>query len=439
MTDGRLSRPVVVLRESRPAAVARFFGTGPGEDTAGAPAGRRWRVPAEPAGAVRSVVGPAPGPRAVPMFRTLPGQPQLVYTPVELGKLYAFPEGTDGTGQVLAVVTVTGGWRREDMDAYFAQLGLRTPDIRTVEVAGARNAPGPVGEPPSPADIEAVLDLQVAGALAPGATLVNYFAPNTDTGIVEALRAAVHATPTPTAISLSWGSSERSASPDFVAALEDVFQDAAALGVTVCAAAGDAGSGNEEDDGGAHVNHPASSPHVLAVGGTTLVADPDSGTIHSETVWNAGSARATGGGVSEVFALPAWQERAGVPHRYGTEETGRGVPDVAADADGGTGYQILVNGQTAFVGGTSPATPLWAALVCRLAEALGRPLGLLPPLLYQDVVPGRVPQGFRDVVAGDNGAYAAAPGWDPTTGLGSPDGTALLGVLSGRTAPDTTR
>ncbi|MYR57889.1 hypothetical protein GTY54_17175, partial [Streptomyces sp. SID625] len=178
-----------------------------------------------------------------------------------------------------------------------------------------------------------------------------------------------------------------------MAALEDVFQDAAALGVTVCAAAGDAGSGDEENDGGAHVNHPASGPHVLAVGGTTLVADPDSGTIHSETVWNAGSARATGGGVSEVFALPAWQEHAGVPHRYGTEETGRGVPDGAADADGGTGYQILINGQTAFVGCTSPATPLWAALVCRLAEALGRPLGLLPPLLYQDVVPGRVSQG----------------------------------------------
>ncbi|MFF0969931.1 S53 family peptidase [Streptomyces sp. NPDC003703] len=423
------SRRVVVRGE--PALVDEVFGTGTGRHDDGR---THPRPPAELGEVVRAVVGPGTRPLATPLFRSTPGQPQLSYTPPELGSLYGFPEGTDGSGQVLAVVTVDGGWRRTDLDAYFAGLGLRTPDIRAVGVGGAANSPGPADAPPSPADIEAALDIQVAGALAPGARLVHYFAPNTGSGILDTLRAAVHATPTPTVISLSWGSSEQVNPPDFVTAVEDLFQEAAALGITVCAAAGDAGSGNGEGDGGAHVNYPASSPHVLAVGGTTLVADPADGAVRAETTWNAGAARATGGGVSALFPRPGWQEHAGVPDRFGEGGTGRGVPDVAADADGGTGYQVLINGRSVVVGGTSPAAPLWAALVCRLAQALGRPLGLLQPHLYRDLVPGKVPAGFRDVVSGDNGAYAAAPGWDPNTGLGSPDGTALLDVLRSRTA-----
>jgi kumamolisin len=217
--------------------------------------------------------------------------------------------------------------------------------------------------------------------------------------------------------------------------MEELFAEAAALGITVCAAGGDAGSGNNEYDGGSHVNYPASSPHVLAVGGTTLIADPRTGTIHSETVWNTGGSQATGGGVSDLFDLPSWQAPADVPNRFGKGTKGRGVPDVAANADSNTGYQIRINGQVSFVGGTSPATPLWAALVCRLAEALERPLGLLQPRLYQGLRPGVVTPGFRDVVTGDNGAYAAAPGWDPNTGLGSPDGAALLHALRERTSP----
>lgn len=397
-------------------------------------------VPAELDGVVLSVFGLDTRPCAAPLFRSLPGRPQLVYTPPELGALYAFPDNTDGSGQTLAILTVAGGgWLREDIDAYFAQLGLRTPAIRTVEIDGTGNAPGPATEAPNPLDVEAVLDVQVAGALAPGAQLVNYFAPNTESGTLDALRAAVHDTPTPTAISLSWGASEEGNSQQFIAAMEDIFMEAAALGITVCAASGDAGSGNGVHDGGSHVNYPASSPHVLAVGGTTLIADPSTGTIQSETAWNSGASRATGGGVSVVFDLPSWQEQAGVPDRFGKGEKGRGVPDVAANADGMTGYQILLHGNTAFIGGTSPATPLWAALVCRMAQALGRRIGLLQPLIYRDLEPGKVTAGFRDVVDGDNGDYAAAPGWDPNTGLGSPDGTALLHALHERSGPEATR
>jgi kumamolisin len=202
----------------------------------------------------------------------------------------------------------------------------------------------------------------------------------------------VHATPTPTAISLSWGSDEKSYSAQFISAIEDLFMDAAALGITVCAASGDGGSGNAENDGGSHVNYPASSPHVLAVGGTTLIAEPMTNIIHSETVWNNGSQQATGGGVSNIFELPAWQAQAGVPTRYGTGQDGRGVPDVAANADAMTGYQLLLQGKMAAVGGTSAATPLWAALACRLAEALQRPLGLLRQPSMRVWYPKRSPQ-----------------------------------------------
>ncbi|HEX6451259.1 MAG TPA: S53 family peptidase [Trebonia sp.] len=389
-------------------------------------------VPADLDGVVVSVLGLDNQPRMVPMFRVIDGQPQIVYSPPDLAKLYGFPgenEGADGAGQTLAIVTITGGYRREDVDAYFAQLGLPVPAITEVSIDGSRNAPGPADQPPSPADIEAVLDVQVASALVPAARIVNYFAPNTDSGLVDAVRAAVHAIPAPTAISLSWGVTEGSSSVNFTSAMEEVFREAAALGITVCAASGDAGSGNAEHDGGSHVNYPASSPHVLAVGGTTLVGDPSTGTIHSETVWNAGSGQATGGGVSNLFSLPGWQAAADVPNRFGKAEKGRGVPDVAANADTRTGYQVLMNDKIAFVGGTSPATPLWAALVCRLAQRVGRPFGLLQPLIYTDLASGKAAAGFRDITAGDNGSYAAAPGWDPNTGLGSPDGAALLTVL----------
>jgi kumamolisin len=391
-------------------------------------------LPAELQGVVVSVFGLDNQPRVVPMFRVIDGQPQIVYTPPDLAKLYDFPGDTDGAGQTLAIVTVTGGYRQQDCDAYFAQLGLPAPAITTVSIDGAQNAPGPAGQAPSPADMEAVLDVQVAGALVPAARIADYFAPNTDSGLLDAVGAAVHATPTPTAISLSWGATEGSYSVHFVTAMEDIFKEAAALGITVCAASGDSGSGNDVYDGGSHVNYPASSPHVLAVGGTTLIGDPGTGTIHSETVWNAGSDQVTGGGVSNLFDLPGWQAQAGVPSRFGKAEKGRGVPDVAANADSKTGYQVVVDGKTAFVGGTSPATPLWAALVCRLAQKVGRPFGLLQPLIYRDLAPGKVTAGFRDIVAGDNGSYAAAPGWDPNTGLGSPDGTALLNVLREATA-----
>jgi kumamolisin len=200
------------------------------------------------------------------------------------------------------------------------------------------------------------------------------------------------------------------------------------LGVTVIAAAGDGGSADGANDGGNHADFPASSPHVLGCGGTTLDADPDTGSVTSETVWNNGTGGATGGGVSTAFDRPQWQARAGVPG------SGRGVPDVAANADPRTGYQVRVDGTDSVIGGTSAVAPLWAALVARLAQATGRPLGLLAETLYAGTSAGVVPPGFRDVTDGDNGGYSAGPGWDACTGLGVPDGAALLARLQGGTA-----
>jgi kumamolisin len=126
--------------------------------------------------------------------------------------------------------------------------------------------------------------------------------------------------------------------------MDSAFADAAALGVTVTAASGDDGS-SDRVSSGVHCDFPASSPHVLGCGGTALDADPSTSTISSETVWNSGSSGgATGGGVSDTYEMPSWQANAGGPARA-DGGTGRGVPDVAADADPSTGYQVYVDGE----------------------------------------------------------------------------------------------
>jgi kumamolisin len=194
--------------------------------------------------------------------------------------------------------------------------------------------------------------------------------------------------------------------------------------VTVIVAAGDAGSSDGESDGQPHVDFPASSPYALACGGTKLTAH--GGAISSEVVWNetAAGEGATGGGVSSAFALPAWQQKSNVPGAP-NGSAGRGVPDVAGNADPLTGYQVLVDGKAQVIGGTSAVAPLWAALIARCNQKLGAPLGDVHAALYQI---GE--QAFRDITQGNNGAYRAAAGWDPCTGLGSPRGQALLTALA---------
>jgi kumamolisin len=386
------------------------------------------RIPAELDGVVVAVLGLDTRPQARSQARVAArAAVSTSYTPPQVAQIYQFPAGTDGTGQTMAIVELGGGFSASDLDSYFSGLGIATPSVTAQGVDGASNV---ADQDPNGADGEVLLDIEVAGSVAPGAAQVVYFAPNTDQGFIDAVTDAVHATPTPVAVSISWGQSEDSWTAQSRTALDAAIADGVALGVTVCVASGDNGSGDGVTDGQPHVDFPASSPHALACGGTSLQADPSTGIITSETTWNDGSgAGAGGGGVSDVFALPAWQAGAGVPTApSGT--AGRGVPDVAGNADPATGYQVLVDGKQMVVGGTSAVAPLWAALICRMAQATGTSFGLVQEALYTGIQPGQDVPGFQDITSGNNGSYSAGPGWDACTGLGSPDGTALLARLN---------
>jgi kumamolisin len=265
--------------------------------------------------------------------------------------------------------------------------------------------------------------------VAPGAKLVVYFTPNTDQGFIDAISTAVHDTTNkPSVISISWGGPESTWTQQSMTALDAACQSAAALGITITVAAGDNGSDDGVTTGGNHVDFPASSPHVLACGGTKLIGSGS--TITSEVVWNETAANegATGGGVSTVFALPTWQASSNVP-KAGTF-AGRGVPDVSGDADPSTGYTVRVDGQTMAIGGTSAVAPLWAGLIALNNAQNKTTAGFLQPTIYAT----KAKSAFNDITSGNNGAFSAGPGWDACTGLGSPIGTALIKLLAGATA-----
>jgi kumamolisin len=376
------------------------------------------RPPTLPPGAI-AVLGLDRRPVAQPRSRRPKATPAITYTPLELGELYDFPAGSDGSGAAIALIELGGGYSTSDLAQYFNGLGISpAPQVSAVGVAGGSNQPG------GDADAEVTLDIEVAGALAPGASLVVYFAPNTDQGFYEAISQAAHDTAHKISVmSISWGGPEDSWSAASRDAMQSALEDAAALAVTVTVAAGDSGSSDGENDGKPHVDFPASSPYALGCGGTKLIAS--AGTITSEVVWNETSADegATGGGVSQVFTLPAWQQESSVPQAP-NGIAGRGVPDVAGNADPLTGYQILLSGESQVIGGTSAVAPLWAALIARCNQQLGASLGDVHAAFY------RIGEAaFRDITQGNNGAWSAKPGWDPCTGLGSPRGAALLAAL----------
>ena len=220
-----------------------------------------------------------------------------------------------------------GGYTAADLQTYFSGLGLKVPSVTAVSVDGGTNSPG------GAADGEVELDIEVVGSIANGASIAVYFAPNTDQGFVDAITDAVHDTTRKiSVISISWGGPEESWTAQARTALNAALQDAATLGVTVTIACGDNGSTDGAGDGALHVDFPASSPYALACGGTKLAASATQ--INSEVVWNetANNEGATGGGVSNFFAVPSYQSSAGVPTQPETNFVGRGVPDVAGNA-----------------------------------------------------------------------------------------------------------
>jgi kumamolisin len=289
---------------------------------------------------------------------------------------------------------------------------------------------------PDSADGEVMLDIEVAGAVAPGAKLAVYFAPNVgDKGFLDAISAAVHDSQRkPSVISISWGGPETSADEQGVKAYHELFAAAGALGITVCVASGDHGTADLDAshwDGQIHVDHPSCDDLVLSCGGTQIDSD-------SDVVWNdgtpfdahklGGGGWASGGGISEIFAVPAYQTDAKLPMSINNGKPGRGVPDVAMSA---TNYFTRVDTSEGASGGTSAVAPLMAALVARLNQAKKKNVGFLNPFLYANIGKGVA----RDVTLGTNAiegtlkGYQAGPGWDACTGLGTPDGMAILNNL----------
>jgi kumamolisin len=366
------------------------------------------------------------------------------FTADQLAKVYNFPTGFTGSGQTIGLIELGGGYRPQDITTYFKGIGIPAPTVIPVSVDGAANSPTTADSD----DGEVVLDIQVAGAAAPGAKIIVYFAPNdrTSKGFLDALTKAIHDTQNNVSIiSISWGGPESAKGNSFQVQFDQALQTAAMLGITVLVAAGDSGAadmGPTEWDGKAHVDFPSASPFILSCGGTRLIAAQ--GTITAESVWNQKSADVQndsfgsgGGGVSGAFALPAYQTKASVPVSLNPKGSkGRGVPDVTGDGDPDSGYKVLVDGESLQYGGTSAVAPLWAALIARINQKLKGRVGFINPQLYALAANSGA---FHDVTVGDNRVtykkfskvgYDAAAGWDACAGLGSPNGTVLASLLT---------
>jgi kumamolisin len=357
-------------------------------------------------------------------------------TPRQVGALYNFPQSVSAASQTIGLLEFGSGFDVSDIEMYFGNEGLITPSLVAVSVDGTSNSPD--------GGAEVTLDIEVSGSIAQGANIAVYFAPFTEQGWVDIVTTAIYGTglpagwAAPSAISISWGWAELESTGNLswtvsaVNAVDDAFQEAAMLGITIFAATGDNGTDCGIGDGKAHVTFPSSSPWVTACGGTSI--QNLSGSSFTEATWNDDGV--TGGGISDIFPLPEWQIGAGVPGSINDGHFGRGTPDIAGQADG---YNIFLEGSwLGPVVGTSEVSPLYAGLTALMNAAMADTVGYLNPFLYQLGILSR--QGatsgiFRDIADGgsnaDSGApgYHSVPGWDACTGWGSVHGAALLNAI----------
>ena len=375
-------------------------------------------------------------------------------TPADLEARYQFPAG-DGAGQTVAIAELGGAYFPADVQAFCQKYGLPVPAITPVSAGYPLLTPEQIQQMPQQEQqnvlndsVEVMMDIEIAAALCPAAAISVYFAHFTQKGWIDLLNAVATAQPVPVVLSVSWGLAEDATdwSGSAVQEINQRLQAAAMLGITVCAAAGDDGAGDQMQDGNAHVNFPASSPFVLSVGGTMLTGTPP-----EEVVWwqppgyRAGDGGSTGGGVSTVFPRPAWQTVQVASLNAGSID-GRVIPDIAALA-GPPFYDVIFQGQDSPNGGTSAATPLWAALLARIAAGLpaAKQLRFLTPLLYGTAQNGQpVGQaGCTDITSGDNHndpgnndhppgvpGYTAGQGYNAVSGWGTPIGTQLQQLLA---------
>ena len=379
------------------------------------------QIPPSLSDIITGVFGMDGRPIARPMFQVAKSEGKIIstkastqsFTADKLAAIYGFPSDATGKGQCIGIIELGGGFKQPDITNYFQGLGLSVPTVKAISVDGANNSPST----PDGADGEVMLDIEVAGAVANGASIAVYFAPNTDQGFLDAITQAIHDTVNkPSVISISWGSAEVNWTTQALDNYNEAFQTAAALGVSICVACGDSGSSDGETDGKVHVDFPASSPYALACGGTTLKVNGNQ--ISSEVVWNDSTDSATGGGVSSYFPLADYQANANVPLELDTSFKGRGVPDVAGNADPNTGYNVLVDGQELVIGGTSAVAPLMAGLIALFNEKYKKPTGFVQPQIYSTAGVCRdITQGNNKTTSGNTG-YSAGPGWDACSGLG---------------------
>jgi Pro-kumamolisin, activation domain/Subtilase family len=371
-------------------------------------------------------------------------------TPPQVASLYGFPANT-ATGQTVAILEFGGGYAKADITAFLTPLGIATPTLIDQAVDGGSNSPAGslTNVTANDADIEVALDIDVVAAVAVGAKIVVYFAPNNDQAFADAVSQAVHdTTHAPTIISCSWAGSEDSWSGSARSSMVTALNDAAALGVTVFFTSGDDGSDDGVGDGSAHVEYPAAEYGAIGCGGTYIANV--SGSSFTEGTWN--DVGATGGGVSDVYGLPAWQDGIGVPKSANNGTTvGRGVPDVSGNASPYSGYNLTLygtlttslvitsgsqKGQTiGTIGGTSAVAPLYAALLALIEAKIGEPLGYLTPLLYalqNDGPIADINDGANNKWSGEAKpapSYTCGAGWDACTGLGRINGGSLLSAF----------
>jgi len=340
--------------------------------------------------------------------------------PNKAGQMYGFPMNLSGAGQSIALIECGGGYQDTDLQQAFAAMNLPVPTINTAVVDDALNGKNALTN--SEADFEVALDIQVAGGLAPGASLTVYFTTNSEKGLADAISQAISdPIHRPTIIAISWGDTETNWDRDLRLTIDSQFLDAAQNhGITVLVPSGDYLATNGERTG-AHVQFPASSCYAIGCGGTTITVEGDQ--IASEVVWKQGFI-GTGGGISTVYTtVPSFQLGAKLPLNIDNGRAGRGVPDIAAHAS--PGYSLFVNNRQVTRGGTSAAVPLWAALTALLNQGAGRKLGFFLPELYSN------PQLLRCITEGNNFptgstiGYSAREGWSGCTGLGVPDGEKL--------------
>ncbi len=342
--------------------------------------------------------------------------------PGEIAGLYDIPLDRDLSGQCVGIVALGGGYLASDIASAAAQANRPVAaSLVTQSVKGTRNRFGIIAD----ADAELALDLQVLAGIIPTARLAVYFTRRTGFGLADAVNAAGNdGVNRPSVLSISWGIPEKNWMAPARAAMDAALQAAVDRGITIVAAAGDALATAGLLDGAAHVLYPASSPNVLACGGTRLTLAADGG-IADEAVWNDGSVSGTGGGISDIYAVPDYQSGLALPASLNDGGRRRGLPDVAASAARSPGYRIVLGGATRIMPGTSASTPLWAAIVAILNAANGKTSGQIHPLLYDN------PHFFRPIVSGTNKSadgigYSAGPGWNACAGLGSPNGAALF-------------